>query len=185
MKRRKFLKGAAAGTAVAASTLAAPAIAQGRKEMVIVSTWPRDFPGLGTSAQRLAKRITDVPGASAVFEGGVVAYADEVKVGTLGVSAEDIRREGAVSEGVARQMALGVAKRFGVEAGIGVTGVAGPGGGTAEKPVGTVWLAVALDGEVSTTRLNLVGERHVIRERAAQEALARLLRFLIGSADGA
>jgi TRAP-type mannitol/chloroaromatic compound transport system substrate-binding protein len=60
MKRRKFLTGAAAGTAVAASTLAAPAIAQSRKEMVIVSTWPRDFPGLGTSAQRLAKRITDV-----------------------------------------------------------------------------------------------------------------------------
>jgi len=60
MKRRKFLKGAAAGTAVAASTLAAPAIAQSRKEMVIVSTWGRDFPGLGTSAQRLCKRITDV-----------------------------------------------------------------------------------------------------------------------------
>lgn len=133
----------------------------------------------------VAKRITDQPGASRVFAGGVVAYADEVKTSQLGVSAEDIRREGAVSETVARGMALGVTERFGVEAGIGITGVAGPGGGTPEKPVGTVWLAVALDGEVYTGRLSLVGDREEIRERAAQEALGRLLRLLRERASGA
>jgi nicotinamide-nucleotide amidase len=125
----------------------------------------------------VAKRITDVPGSSRVFIGGIVAYADEVKVRELDVAAEDIRREGAVSETVARQMALGVCKRFGVEAGIGVTGIAGPGGGTAEKPVGTVWIAVALDGDARTARLVLTGDRHAVRERSAQEALGRLLRM--------
>jgi len=127
----------------------------------------------------VAKRITEVPGSSRVFVGGVVAYADEVKVRELGVAADDIRREGAVSEKVARQMAVGVCDRFRVEAGIGVTGVAGPGGGTPEKPVGTVWVAVALDGEARTARLSLVGDRHSIRERAAQEALGRLLRLAL------
>jgi nicotinamide-nucleotide amidase len=82
-------------------------------------------------------------------------------------------------------MALGVAERFGVEAGIGLTGIAGPGGGTPEKPVGSVWLAVALDGEVRTHRLSLMGDRVAIRERAAQEALARLLRLVRERAGGA
>jgi nicotinamide-nucleotide amidase len=133
----------------------------------------------------VAKRITDPPGASRVFAGGLVAYANEVKTAELGVSEEDLLREGAVSEAVARAMALGVAERFGVEAGIGITGVAGPGGGTPEKPVGTVWVAVALDGEVRTKRLSLVGDRPAIRERAAQEALARLLRLVRDRASGA
>ena len=129
----------------------------------------------------VAKRITDLPGSSRVFVGGIVAYANEVKVEALGVSRGDLEREGAVSEPVARQMALGVAERFGVEAGIGVTGVAGPGGGTPEKPVGTVWVAVALDGEARTHRLGLVGDRSDIRERAAQEAIGRLLRLVEGA----
>ncbi len=126
----------------------------------------------------IAKRITDRAGSSRVFLGGVVAYADEVKVRDLGVSREELGREGAVSEPVARQMALGVAQRFGAEAGIGITGIAGPEGGTKEKPVGTVWIAVSLDGEVDVIRIGLVGDREQIRERAAQEALARLLRRL-------
>ena len=133
----------------------------------------------------VAKRMTDPPGSSRVFVGGVVAYANEVKTAQLGVSKEDIAREGAVSETVARGMALGVAERFGVEAGIGVTGIAGPGGGTPEKPVGSVWLAVALDGEVRTHRLSLMGDRGAIRERAAQEALASLLRLVRERTSGA
>ncbi len=133
----------------------------------------------------VAKRITDPPGSSRVFAGGVVAYANEVKTALLGVSEEDLALEGAVSETVARGMALGVAERFGVEAGIGVTGIAGPGGGTPDKPVGTVWIAVALDGEVRTHRLSLVGDRGAIRERAAQEALAELLRLVRERAGGA
>jgi nicotinamide-nucleotide amidase len=135
----------------------------------------------------VAKRVTDVAGSSRVFAGGVIAYADEVKVRELGVSPDDLLREGAASGPVARQMALGVAERFGVEAGIGVTGIAGPGGGTPEKPVGTVWIAVSVEGDVRTERLSLVGDRHAVRERAAQEALARLLRWLgeDGGAAGA
>ena len=133
----------------------------------------------------VAKRITDLAGSSRVFVGGVIAYANEVKVRELGVSPDDLEREGAVSEPVARQMALGVAERFGVEAGIGVTGIAGPDGGTREKPVGTVWVAAALDGDARTTRLSLVGDRQAVRERAAQEALARLLRMLGAETAGA
>lgn len=124
----------------------------------------------------IAKRLTDLPGASRSFAGGVIAYDNSVKVRELGVSEADLEAEGAVSEPVARRMALGAAERFGVAAGIGVTGIAGPAGGTASKPVGTVWLGVALDGVVRTHLLSLVGDRHAIRERAAQEAITRLLR---------
>jgi competence/damage-inducible protein CinA-like protein len=122
----------------------------------------------------VAKRVTDLPGASDVFLGGVVAYDNAVKVAELGVSPEDLEREGAVSEPVARQMALGVKTRLGATAAVSVTGVAGPGGGSADKPVGTVWLAVAVDDVVEVRRLSLVGDRAAIRERAAQEALSRL-----------
>jgi nicotinamide-nucleotide amidase len=73
-------------------------------------------------------------------------------------------------------MARGVAERFGVDAGIGVTGIAGPAGGTPEKPVGAVWIATALDGAVEAKLLHLVGNREAIRERSAQEAIARLYR---------
>jgi nicotinamide-nucleotide amidase len=124
----------------------------------------------------VAKRITDVPGSSEVFVGGVIAYDNAVKTAELGVSEEDLRRQGAVSEVVAAQMARGVAERFGVDAGIGVTGIAGPAGGTPEKPVGAVWIATALDGAVEAKLLHLVGNREAIRERSAQEAIARLYR---------
>jgi nicotinamide-nucleotide amidase len=127
----------------------------------------------------IAKRITDRPGSSGVFVGGVIAYDDAVKIAELGVTADDLQRHGAVSEMVARRMALGVAERFGAAAGIGITGVAGPGGGTAEKPVGTVWLAIALDGQVEARLLSLVGDRDAVRERAAQEALSSLFRRVV------
>ncbi|HSH76831.1 MAG TPA: competence/damage-inducible protein A [Longimicrobiales bacterium] len=133
----------------------------------------------------VAKRITDVPGSSRAFVGGVVAYDDAVKVRQLGVSEGDILRDGAVSETVARQMAAGVARVLGVEAGVGVTGIAGPGGGTADKPVGTVWIAAWVDGRVEASRLGLVGDRRAVRERAAQEALSHLLRMLNERAAGA
>lgn len=133
----------------------------------------------------IAKRITDRPGSSQVFVGGVIAYDNAVKVAELGVSAEELRLHGAVSEVVARQMARGVAERFGTEAGIGITGIAGPDGGTPDKPVGTVWLAIALDGQVEAHRLSLVAGREAIRERAAQEALSRLYRRVIQLGAGA
>ncbi len=126
----------------------------------------------------VAQRITERAGSSEVFVGGVVAYDDAVKVAQLGVSRDDLERHGAVSEPVARQLATGVAERLGASAGIGVTGVAGPGGGTPDKPVGTVFLSVALGETVETRLVRFVGDRQAIRERAAQAALAQLFRLL-------
>ena len=91
----------------------------------------------------IASRFTTMAGASAYFNGGVIAYANEVKIGILGVKAEDIERYGAVSESVARQMADGARRATGSDYAIATTGIAGPTGGTKEKPIGTVWMAVA------------------------------------------
>lgn len=132
----------------------------------------------------VAKRLTDHPGSSDVFVGGVVAYANDAKIRHLGVDPGDIARHGAVSETVARAMARGVADRFGADAGIGVTGVAGPDGGTADKPVGTVWYATALGGQVVAKRARFMGDREAVRERSAQAALALLLGMLEGMGAG-
>lgn len=126
----------------------------------------------------VAKRLTDRPGASTVFAGGIVAYADAAKVALLGVDGEVLRREGAVSERVARAMATGVASALGCTCGLGITGVAGPGGGTDEKPVGLVWYAASFGGDVVAERQIFSGDRIAIRERAAQAALALLYRLL-------
>lgn len=126
----------------------------------------------------VSKRLTERPGASDVFVGGVVAYDDSVKVGQLGVDPEVLAREGAVSEAVACEMARGVAARLETGAAVGLTGVAGPDGGTAEKPVGTVWLSVIVGDRLETRLLSLPGGRGAVRERAAQAALALLLRVL-------
>jgi nicotinamide-nucleotide amidase len=128
----------------------------------------------------VAKRITDRAGSSDVFVGGVVAYSNAVKVAELGVSPEDLAKHGAVSEPVARQMARGVKERFGASAGIGITGVAGPGGGSPEKPVGTVWLAIAVGDFVDARLVSLPGDRTAVRERAAQAALGWLYRRISG-----
>jgi nicotinamide-nucleotide amidase len=131
----------------------------------------------------MSKRMTDFPGASSVFRGGVVAYDNRVKTGLLGVDARALERDGAVSEVVARQMALGVADRLGADAGIGITGIAGPDGGTEEKPVGTVCFAAALDGHVEVRRERYSGDRSAVRERSAQAAFFLLLRLLEGRAE--
>ena len=133
----------------------------------------------------LSKRMTDRAGASDVFLGGVVAYADAVKVAWLGVSQDDLDRDGAVSETVACQMASGVAERVGADAGIGITEVAGPGGGTADKPVGTVWIASAVEGIVEARRSQFAGDRDSVRRRAAQAALAQLYWRLVALDPGA
>jgi nicotinamide-nucleotide amidase len=129
----------------------------------------------------LGMRLTAVPGASDVVLGGVIAYANAVKVRDLGVPAALLEAEGAVSEGVARAMASGVRARCQAAVGIGITGIAGPGGGTPEKPVGTVWVAVDLNGTVHAARAVFPGDRHEIRFRAAQAALDRLRRALEGT----
>lgn len=126
----------------------------------------------------VAQRITDRAGSSAYFHGGVVSYANTSKIRELGISETDLRDHGAVSEVVARGMVRGVVERFGVDCGISVTGIAGPRGGTPEKPVGTVWYAISVDGRVEAEHRQLPGDRRDVRERSAQAALALLHRAL-------
>jgi nicotinamide-nucleotide amidase len=125
----------------------------------------------------LGERLTNVPGSSDVFLGGVIAYHNDVKRDSLGVRADDIERYGAVSEQVALLMAAGVRERLKAKIGVSITGVAGPGGGSPEKPVGLVWVAVQYaDGR--TRRLHLPGDRNEIRQRATQAALEMVRRTL-------
>jgi nicotinamide-nucleotide amidase len=131
----------------------------------------------------VAARLTDVPGSSASFVGGIVAYADEVKRAELGVPAELLAEHGAVSAEVAAAMAEGARKRLRVDVAVAVTGVAGPGGGTPEKPVGLVYVhAAGPDGSLSRV-LDLPGERAQVRLRATVTALHLLRALLTGSRD--
>ena len=124
----------------------------------------------------LGARLTAIPGSSDVVLGGVIAYANRVKTEMLGVGAGDIEAHGAVSEEVARAMASGVRARLGADIGVGITGVAGPGGGTPGKPVGTVWIALDVRGDVSARRRAFIGDREEIRQRATQGALEMVRR---------
>lgn len=103
----------------------------------------------------VAAAVTSVPGSSEIFKGGVVAYANEIKRDVLFVSEESLLTHGAVSEEVVRQMVAGVASLMHTECAIATSGVAGPGGGTPEKPVGTVWTAFLVGGTVTTCKLTL------------------------------
>lgn len=131
----------------------------------------------------LGSRFTAIPGSSAVFEGGIIAYSNAVKTRELGVAESDIAEHGAVSEVVARALATGVRARFGSSVGLGITGIAGPGGGTPEKPVGTVWVGVDLEGSVHAVHAVLPGDRSEIRFRGTQLALDRLRRAFAGDAQ--
>jgi nicotinamide-nucleotide amidase len=126
----------------------------------------------------VAARLTEIPGSSDVYVGGVVAYANDLKTGVLGVDPALVAKHGAVSEPVALAMARGAVERLGADAAISVTGIAGPGGGSEAKPVGTIWYGVAFQGRGDGHRSLLPGNRHDIRARAAQAALHLLLRRL-------
>lgn len=126
----------------------------------------------------IAHRITNVSGASAVFKGGVVAYANEVKVRVLGVPQDALMAFGAVSEPVALAMAAGVRDILNADFSIAVTGVAGPGGGTAEKPVGTVYIAVSGRSGARATLCQFSGTRDDIKNQTAETALKFLLELL-------
>jgi nicotinamide-nucleotide amidase len=129
----------------------------------------------------LAARLTDRPGSSAYVAGGVVAYSNEAKTELLGVEPDVIATHGAVSEPVANAMADGAMSRFGADTAIAITGIAGPGGGTDDKPVGTVCFTVRLaDGETFTRTIRLPGDRSDIRERSTTVAMHMLRRVLIG-----
>lgn len=132
------------------------------------------------TAGMLAARLTDRAGSSAYVTGGVVAYANEAKVGMLGVGPALIAEHGAVSSEVAEAMAAGALARFGADTAVAITGVAGPGGGTPEKPVGTVWFCVALgDGPAVTRCIRVPGERSDVRERSTTVAMHLLRRALL------
>ena len=126
----------------------------------------------------LGARITAIPGSSDVYQGGVVAYDNSVKTKLLAVRDVSLREHGAVSEQVAREMAEGCARALGTDIGIGITGIAGPGGDTPDKPVGTVWIVVTGVGETRTLGRVYVGDREEIRLRATQAALDQVRRGL-------
>ncbi|MDQ3817133.1 MAG: nicotinamide-nucleotide amidohydrolase family protein, partial [Acidobacteriota bacterium] len=125
------------------------------------------------------QRLTEVPGSSVYFMEGVITYSNDAKVRSLGVDAELIMRHGAVSSEVAEAMAEGVRRRADTDFGLAVTGIAGPGGGSEEKPVGLVYIALSDDAHTEHRKLMIPGDRHLIRWRASQAALDLLRRRLI------
>lgn len=135
------------------------------------------------TAGMLGAALTSVPGSSSVFWGGVIAYADDAKRRMLGVEAELLAGHGAVSEPVAVAMARGLRERSGVDWAVAVTGIAGPGGGTPEKPVGTVWVAAAGPRDDSL-RLDLSGDRARIRRVTVRRALERLAELVAEGTEG-
>jgi nicotinamide-nucleotide amidase len=127
----------------------------------------------------IAHRITNVPGSSDYFLGGVVTYANEAKMALLGVRAETLAAHGAVSEETAREMCEGVRARFGADYGVACTGIAGPGGGTPEKPVGLVYIGAAGPaGAHFIARCEFKGDRMSIKEQTAARALSLLLELM-------
>ena len=125
----------------------------------------------------LAAAITEVAGSSNVFLGGVIAYADEVKINQLDVDAKTLKKFTAVSEEVAKEMAIGVRKKFNSDYAIATTGVAGPGKAYGQK-AGTVWIAIASKKEVFAIALALSGSRDLIRHATIESALASFERIL-------
>jgi len=130
----------------------------------------------------LGARLTAIAGSSDVVLGGVIAYANAVKTALLGVDRATLDEHGAVSEPVVRAMASGTRERTRARIGMAITGIAGPGGGSEEKPVGTVWIATDIDGAIEARRLRLIGDRAEVRQRAAQATLEMVRRRLLADA---
>jgi nicotinamide-nucleotide amidase len=126
----------------------------------------------------IAAACTDLSGSSEWFERGFVTYSNEAKVELLGVDAALIEAQGAVSEVVARAMAFGAVRRSRAQVGVAVTGIAGPTGGSPEKPVGTVWFGFMVDGRLSSETRRFDGDRAAVRRQTVEHALARLLELL-------
>jgi len=147
-------------------------------ELLLLHGWTLAI-GESCTGGMLAAAVTSIPGASSYFRGGVVAYSNEAKSGLLGVAPDLIERYGAVSEEVAAAMALGARETLHADVGVSITGVAGPDGGTPEKPAGPVFVALALpDGSMTIRRLDWPGSRDAIQRRAVVAALSILWRAL-------
>ena len=127
----------------------------------------------------VANAITDIPGSSSYMKGGVISYANEVKTNQLGVAAEDLDKYGAVSKPVALQMAKGVAQRLDTNIGISTTGIAGPGGGTDEKPVGMVWIGFWSKDQHFALQAHFTNDRLINKERTAAVALETVRRTVL------
>lgn len=142
----------------------------GRRQMIVTAE--------SCTGGLIAGALTDVPGSSEAVFGGYVTYANEAKAGMIGVDRDLIRAHGAVSEQVARAMAEGALKTSGAAIAIAVTGIAGPGGGTAEKPVGLVHLATAVPGRLLHRRAIFPGDRTAVRLATVAAALALALELV-------
>ena len=143
-----------------------------RAKMVSISTAESCTGGL------LAQRITDVPGSSEIFPGGIICYSNETKIRLLGVDPNQLERTGAVSEETAVALAEGVRKSFHTTLGVGITGIAGPGGGTEAKPVGLVYIALSTPETTLCERCLFIGSRSIVRTRSSQTAL-NLMRLQV------
>ena len=128
----------------------------------------------------IGHRLTSVPGSSDYYLGGVIAYANAVKVGALGVRTQTLDEHGAVSRETALEMAGGVRRALNADIGLAVSGIAGPGGGTPEKPVGLVWIGLSAPQIETARRCLFAGERAAVKEQAAQAALELLEETLQG-----
>jgi len=126
----------------------------------------------------VAARLTDRPGSSRFLEAGLVTYSNQAKASLLGVDPDAIVAHGAVSEAVVRAMLTGARRTTDADAAIAITGIAGPDGGTAEKPVGTVWIAAGVGDAVRAVRFQFEGDRGAVRQAAADAALDLLLETL-------
>lgn len=126
----------------------------------------------------IAAACTDLAGSSAWFERGFVTYSNEAKIELLGVQAQLLQDAGAVSEGVARAMALGALAHSHAQVAVAVTGVAGPTGGSPAKPVGTVWFGFAVPGQLIIENCHFAGDRAAVRDATVQHAFTRLVELL-------
>ncbi len=126
----------------------------------------------------VGSRLTDIAGSSHYFIGGIIAYSNDAKIKFLDVRRETLAEHGAVSEPTAREMAEGVRKCFGSDIGLSVTGIAGPGGGTKDKPVGLMWLGLAADGTTQSRSIRLMGDRLQNKAGAAEAMLELLMGYI-------
>jgi PncC family amidohydrolase len=130
------------------------------------------------TAGMLSAALTTVAGASQWYRGGVVVYSDDLKISLVDVDRRTLEEYGAVSSEVALELATGVRKACGADIGVGITGIAGPGGGTRAKPAGTVFLAIVGPGETHDVCLNLEGDRAEVRRKSVSSALTRILKLI-------
>ncbi len=124
------------------------------------------------------KLITDIPGSSSVLDLSIVTYANEAKIKYLGVDENIISEKGVVSEEVAKQMSKGIKEAFGADIGVGITGIAGPGGGSAQKPVGLVWTCVYYNDEYYPLKLLLSGDREEVRLKTCECVFENILKLI-------